>query len=74
MGPAQISTDTKKTLSCAHGKIEELLKVLEPSIIIIHFFIIIINVYYNYKLVKIHNKVKGKGKGSPYNRPRRPRG
>jgi hypothetical protein len=43
------STSFKEILSCAHWNFEEQNKVLESSIII-NYFIIIINAYYNYMI------------------------
>jgi hypothetical protein len=46
---SKFSIDVKETLSCPRGNLEEQNKVLEPSVIIINFSIVIfvINAYCN---------------------------
>ena len=44
----KLSTNLKEILSHVHGKFEEQFKVLESSMTIINYCIIIINAYYTY--------------------------
>ena len=51
----KLSVDLEEILSRAHGNFEEQNKVLESSIIIINYFVFIINKYYNYKINACRN-------------------
>ena len=51
----KLSSNFEKILSLVHGNFEELYKVLEYSIIIINYCIVIINAYYNYIMNACHN-------------------